>query len=110
MPAISLRTGYIEQVVGIRKQLGEDHPDYTKAKQLLEDYKRQRLVVDTAAGRIGRLWKRLRHKDGAPGAVSLPSVRPPEIMLTALVTLCDAGPLVGPQDEQHVTVQPIQTS
>ena len=66
---------YIQQVVSIRKQLGEDHPDYTKAKQLLEDFKRQRLVVDTAAGRIGRLWKRLRHKDGAPGAVSLPSVQ-----------------------------------
>lgn len=66
-----------EQVVSIRKQLGEDAPMYKQSVDLLHKFKRERFTKTTAAGRIARLWKKLTAaretgtaSKGADGAVN----------------------------------------
>ena len=51
-----------EQVVSIRKQLGEESPVYKQSVDMLDKFKRERFEFKNAAGRIGRLWRGLKKK------------------------------------------------
>lgn len=60
---------FAEQVVTIRRQLGEDSPVFKQSVDLLNKFKRERFMKKNAAGRIARLWKKLQsdRTKGAPG-------------------------------------------
>lgn len=57
-----------EQVVSIRKQLGEDAPVFKQSVDLLNKFKRERFMKKNAAARIARLWKKLNKSRGSTGA------------------------------------------
>lgn len=48
-----------EQVLSIRKQLGEDAPVYKQSVELVDKFKQERFKKTAAAARIARLWKTL---------------------------------------------------
>ena len=67
----ALMIRYWEQVVSIRKQLGDKNPQYQQSFDKLRKARQQQFIQQNAATRISRLWKKLKtaaREGGASGA------------------------------------------